>query len=217
MVAGLPEGAARTLFLGEVGKTLGLPAKDVAAFFQGSGTRPGPAAAQPAAPAPRRPGPAAPAAPPASRREVELTACLLAYPETREPYASEAAAQLGSPALREIAAGLADGLGEDEVLSQLDPGLARALHGRVSALVRAAAPEPGRLVEDGLLHVTLERLREERAAAIAERDALEHELGAAPEGAQPSLADAIEDCKRRVTALLSEMERTRVRLRGEGP
>lgn len=40
VVAALPEGAARTLFLGEIGKSLGLGAADIAAYFRGDLRKP---------------------------------------------------------------------------------------------------------------------------------------------------------------------------------
>lgn len=217
VVAALPEGAARSLFLGEVASRFALPPADVAAFFRGDLRREAPAAAPARQQAPRRRGPSRGPQAPARRRELELVASLLAQPALRRELGGRVAAQLDHPDLRELAGLLAEGaLPDDELLARLEPAIAQALLARLRALREDAGRDWRREIEDGLLHVQLERLQAERQEAIAARDRLELELLRSEAGTQQhlELAEAIREYRAQADALRGEMERLRERLRG---
>lgn len=86
--------------------------------------------------------------------------------------------------------------------------------------MRAARDDAGRdwraEIEDGLLHVQLERLQAERQEAIAARDRLELDLLRCPphDPQHGELAEAIREYRAQADALRGEMERLRERLRG---
>ncbi len=174
IVSALPVGVQRTLFLGEVARAFGLPARDVEAFFRGN---------RPAAPAPARSTPEpvrarrAPRQPP-PRRELELAAYLFAFPHLRPRVGAEVVALLGDADLKEALALLLDeGAEAEELYTRLPETVRRPLGERVQQL----GAEPGerdreKEVRDGLLHLELERLREDLKATIGAREALERDL-----------------------------------------
>lgn len=234
VVAALPEGAARSLFLGEVGKHLGLRADDVAAYFRGDvrKTEPQPPAHPPGhqaghgpqgfgprgqafPPTPQRRGPAAPSAGPAKRRELELVAMLVSTPALRMEFGSEIAARLTHPALRELTGLLVDGmLSDDEIFPRLEPGLAQALAARVKAAWSAPEKDWRQEIRDGLLHVDFERLQEERRGAISEREQLEQLLARTKDPQEyQELETALRECSAQIGALREAMERLRSQLR----
>jgi len=221
VIASLADGAPRSLFLGEIARAMGISTSDVAAFFRGELKREEPRRDAP--PAARvqqmevRRGPARAPAVPAKRRELELVANLVAHPALRAAWGGEVAARIRHPELRELTALLVEGsVPADELLGRLDPALAQALAARVKAAWNAPEKDWAREVEDGLLHVDLERLQEERRAAIAERERLELQRIRTSENSREyrELEEAIRECRAQADALREEMERLRDRLRG---
>lgn len=223
VVAALPEGAARTLFLEEIGRRIGLPTGDVAAFFRGDLQKrvdpPAPGHQGPLA-APTRRGPdaardrvAGPA--PAGRRELELVANLLAHSELRQEFGQAIAARLSHQGLRELAGLLVEGMmSEEDLFSRLDPALAQALATRVRVVWAAPERDVRQELHDGLLHMDFERLQEERRALIAERDHLAQLLSRAGTlEEQSELQAALGECGAQLTTLRQEMERLRQQLR----
>ena len=224
VVAALPDGAPRTLFLGEIARHLGVGTGDIAAFFRGDVRRDEPAAPPPqqrgrapgAAVVPAQRGPARPAPVPAKRRELELVANLVAHPNLRVEFGAAVAARIAHADLRELTGLLVEGtLPEEELLPRLEPGLAQALAARVRAAWSAPEKDWRREIEDGLLHVDFERLQEERRAAIAERERLEAQRLRHPEGSGEyrEFEAAIHQCRAQAEALRVEMERVRAQLR----
>lgn len=217
VVAALPGGAQRTLFLAEIARTLGLSQQDVAAFFRGDRKREEDNPAAASQQAPLRRGPRPPGSAPARRRELELVALLVARPGARREFGHAVAAAVRHPTLRELAGLLAEGtLPEEEIFDRLETGLAQALAARVQAALRGPERDVGQEIEDGLLQVELERLQEERRAVIAERERLDRARGAVPVDGDEyrELTAAIEECGALAGALREEMERVRARLRG---
>ncbi len=166
---------------------------------------------------PQRRGPGRSAPVPARRRELELVASLLAHPSLRQEFGPAVAARIGHPDLRELTGLLVDGaLPEEELLPRLEPNLAQALASRVRVAWTAAEKDLRREIEDGLLHVDLERLQGERTAVIAERDRLELQLLRSSESSEQfrELSAAIQECRAQAESLREEMERVRAQLRG---
>lgn len=224
VVAALPEGAARSLFLEEVGRKIGLATGDVASFFRGDLKRiePQTETATPSMPMSRGPrrGPDAardrvggPA--PAGRRELEMVANLLAHNETRQVYGPALAARLGHQGLRELVGLLVEGtMSEEDLFSRLDPPLAQALAARVRAVWAAPERDVTQELHDGLLHLEFEKLQQERRALISERDQLAQMLSRAQAPAErDELEAALGNCGAQLTTLRLEMERLREQLR----
>ncbi len=265
VVAALPEDAARSLFLAEIARRLGIATADVARFFRGdrpasasgSGQEPAPGGSEGRGGAqgagagggathqlgdrvgfadrgrgldhgagggrggfddgPGR-GPRLPASGrsmPAKRRELELVACLLAYPELAREFGSGIAAGLSDDALREVAGLLLAGdLSSEEVLSRLDERLAQALGSRMREALRGAEKDWRIELGDGLIHLELERLQDERRATIDERERLEAGLYLAQETSErEQLAAALGECSQQIAMIRVEMERLRETLR----
>lgn len=230
VVAALPEGAARSLFLEEIAKKIGLATQDVASFFRGDlQKRAEPQRPTPAAPPSGRGGPVGgpvrrgpdaardrvggPA--PAGRRELELVANLLAHGEFRQEFGPAIAARLGHQGLRELVGLLVEGtMSEEELFGRLDPALAQALASRVRAVWAAPERDVRQELHDGLLHVDFERLQDTRRALISERDHLAQLLSRAehPDERQ-ALETALGDCGAQLTTLRQQMERLRQQLR----
>lgn len=217
VVAALPEGAARSLFLGEIARRIGVGVADIASFFRGVRQEERPPAPAPVRAQGQRRGPSMQQAAPAGRRELELVATLLAAPGLRGEFGAQVAAQVAHPALRECAALLAQAvLPDEELLERLDPRLGQALATRARGI--RVGDEEGwrRVMEDGLVHIRLERLQDERQAAISERNRLEQELLHWPPEAEgrETLEAAIGHFRNLAEKTREEMERLRDRLRG---
>lgn len=173
IVAALPEGVQRTLFLGEVAKALGLPARDVEAHFRGNRPSPPPVRRDRDLPRDRR----APKAPP-PRRELELAACLFAFPHLRPRVGSAIVALLSDIELKEAVALLLDeGAEAEEIFRRLSDVSRRALGERIRQLgAQGNETNWEKEVQDGLLHLEIERLRQDLKATIGAREALERDL-----------------------------------------
>jgi len=228
VVAALPEDAARSLFLAELARRLGIGVRDVAGFFRGDrpaedpgarpaaqDPRPRPAGEDARAPLRSRRGPVAGRAP-AHRRELELVAGMFAYPTVAGELGASIAAAVSDDALRELAGALLAGdLGGDELLARTDPGLAEALRARIREARRVPEKDWRAELEGGLLHLEFERLKAERSASIEDREALAAHLARATEPEERErLAESLEESTRHAEAIRAEMERLRERLRG---
>jgi len=228
VVAALPEDAARSLFLAEIARRLGIGVRDVAGFFRGDRPAEAPGPRRPAATAPtgRREDPSAPprsrrgpstGRAPVHRRELELVASLFAYPSLAAELGASVAAAVSDPALRGLAGALLAGdLGADELLGRVEPGLREALQARIREARRIPEKDWRAEVEGGLLQLELERLKGERRASIEDREALASSLARAVDPEERErLEEAMEECTRNAEAIRVEMERLRERLRGE--
>ncbi|AKU89956.1 DNA primase [Vulgatibacter incomptus] len=222
VVAALPEDASRSLFLSEIAGRLKIAPSDVAGFFRRDKPSAEMAApvqapvAPPSAPMPRGPS-ALRGGLPAGRRELELVASLLAFPALVPEFARAVAAGLSDGSLREVVGLLVTGeLSGEEVFPRLDKLLAEALRTRAREALRAPDKDWRKELEDGLIHLELERLQEERRAGIAERERLEAGAQHARDPAeQAELAAAVEECSRQIGLIRVEMERLREKLRSQ--
>lgn len=253
VVGALPQGVERALFLAQVSKALGLPQRDVEAFFQGNLPSPrssearatpqrrptGPGRWQGAAPGPHPhgpggashdPGPHGPGgtAPgggrppgggregtwtPPPRREIELTACLLAFPHLRETVGGEVLPRLGDLALREaVDLLLSQGMEEEEVLGRLAPPVRAALAERVRQLGSHPGKDWEQEVRDGLLHLEIEKLREDLRNVIGMREELERDL-LRPGRADEHLLEEARTYGQHAARIRERMEALRQRLR----
>jgi DNA primase len=264
VVAALPRGVERSLFLSQVARGLALPPRDVEAFFQGNlpvtaNTQENPAPAQPlrGGPGPsgrwqhddgsrggprpperwehggsrggprpsdrwehegsrgaRSPGAGRPAAwAPPPRRELEVTACLLAFPHLREAVGSEVLRHLGDLALREaVDLLLTEGMEEEGALARLPSPLRVALAERVRQLGSHPDKDWEQEIRDGLLHLEIEKLREDLRNAIGMRDELERGL-LRPDGADEQLLEEARTYGQHAAKIRERMEALRQRLR----
>jgi len=236
VVAALPEDAARSLFLADIARRLGIGVRDVAGFFRGDkpadeaagrraaeAARPGPGEVSPPHLRSRR-GPSVGRAP-AHRRELELVAGLFAYPGVARELGPAVAAAISDPSLRELAGALLSGdfggdfggdAGADELLGRVEPGLGEALRARIREARRIPEKDWRAELEGGLLHLEFERLKSERRASIDDREALAASLARAVDPDERGrLAEAMEEHTKNAEAIRVEMERLRERLRGE--
>jgi DNA primase len=244
VVSAIPAGAARSLFLGEIAKTIGLRDGDVERFYQGHQPAERPETARPAAgPHSARPGATGPGAspvaagpgprnaparpamvpavplrnePPPSKLELGLAAILLAYPPLRSVLAGPAAARLVHAGLRFVAARLGDPAAGDEVLDEVDPALRRVLVARATALSGREPEGMQREAEDGLLALEEAGIRDDLAAVLADRDAAALDLArAADERSRGEIEAYLAECAGRVAALRQRREEIRAKRRGE--
>jgi DNA primase len=241
VVSAIPAGAARSLFLGEIAKTIGLRDGDVERFYQGhqpaerpetarlsvgspaarsGGTGPGAAAGPGPRTAPVRPAtvPAVPVRnePPPSKLELGLAAILLAYPPLRPALAGPAAARLVHSGLRFVAARWGDPAAGDVVLDEVDPALRRVLAARATALSGRDPEGMQREAEDGLLALEEAGIRDDLAAVLADRDAAALDLArAADERSRGEIEAYLAECAGRVAALRQRREEIRAKRRGE--
>lgn len=171
IVGALPEGVQRRLFLAEVARTFDLPQREVDAYF-GAGR------------APAREGEPRPVAratpsrrPPPPRREVEIVAYLFAFPQLRPVLGEKAAALLGDVDLKEAVVHLlSEGADAEEIFSSLPEVARRALGERIRRLGQRADVDWEKEARDGLLHLEIEKLREDLRSAIGAREELERDL-----------------------------------------
>jgi len=211
IVAALPEGVQRRLFLAEVARTFGLSAGDVEAYF-GPGRTPTRAAA------PRRAArPTESRRSPPPRRELELVAYLFAFPPLRPILGEKIASLLGDVELKEAVVHLlSEGADAEEIFSSLPEVARRALGERIRRLGQRGDVDWEKEARDGLLHLEIEKLREDLRSAIGARQELERDLFAPGDPTEKeAILQAIRTFGEHVERLRERMGLLMQQLRGE--
>lgn len=216
IVSALPEGVRRTLFLGEVAKALGLSPREVEAHFQGNRPAPRrvPEARQPRAEAPQRER--SRTAPP-PRREIELAAFLFAFPHLRARYGPEIVPLLGDMDLKEAVSLLLDeGAEAEEIFKRLPVVARRALGDRIRQLgVQGSERDWEQELRDGLLHLEIEKLRQDLKVTIGARAELERDLfGPGDPSKREEIMESIRSFGVHIDRIRARMDELMQQLRG---
>jgi len=213
IVSSIPEGVQRKLFLAEVARALELSPREVEAYF-------GPAGAPPRRePVARKeaPRPARPRQGPPPRREIELVAYLFAFPRLRPILGEKIVSLLGDMDLKEaVGLLLSEGAEAEEIFARLPEVARRALGERVRRLVAQGDEKDWeKEARDGLLHLEIEKLRQDLKSTIGARAELERDLfGPGDPREKEAILETIRTFGEHVERLRERMDELMQQLRG---